>query len=89
MTTAASATIRVRVLFFASYAELAGREEAEAVLASPARVNDLLAWVRAVLPGAAGLPERPLVAINRRHARLDAALAEADEVALLPPMAGG
>jgi molybdopterin converting factor small subunit len=42
-----------------------------------------------VLPGGARLPERPLVAVNRRHARLDAVLVEGDEVALLPPMAGG
>lgn len=89
MTTVAPATVRVRVLFFASYAELAGQEEVEAVLPAPALVHDLLSWARAVLPGGSRLPERPLVAINRRHVRLDAPLADGDEVALLPPMAGG
>jgi molybdopterin synthase catalytic subunit len=89
MPIAAPATVRIRVLLFASYAELTGQEEVEAVLPSPARVHDLLSWVRAVLPGGTGLPERPLVAVNQRHVRLDAPLADGDEVALLPPMAGG
>ncbi len=87
--TAASATITTRLLLFASYAELAGREEVMATLPAPARVSDLLAWARASLPGGGSLPERPLVAVNRRHVREDSPLSDGDEVALLPPMAGG
>jgi molybdopterin synthase catalytic subunit len=89
MSAVAAATVRARLLFFASFAELVGQDEVDAVLPAPARVGDLLAWARAVLPGGARLPERPLVAVNRRHARLDAVLVDGDEVALLPPMAGG
>jgi len=89
MTVVPAATVRTRVLLFAIYAELVGQEEVMAILPAPARVEDLLAWVRRSVPGGDRLPERPLVAINRRHARLDAPLADGDEVALLPPMAGG
>jgi molybdopterin converting factor small subunit len=89
MSAVASATLRTRLLLFASYAELVGQDEVDAVLPAPARVEDLLVWARAVLPGGARLPERPLVAVNRRHVRLDTMLADGDEVALLPPMAGG
>ncbi len=89
MTAAAPATITVRVLLFASYADLTGRDEVTATLPGSARVTDLLAWVRAVLPEGGKLPDRPLVALNRTHVRLDAVLADGDEVALLPPMAGG
>ncbi|MEO8032141.1 MAG: MoaD/ThiS family protein [Gemmatimonadota bacterium] len=89
MTAAAPATIAVRVILFASYADLAGTDEVTATLPGMARVTDLLDWARATLPGGARLPDRPLVAVNRTHVRLDTVLIDGDEVALLPPMAGG
>ena len=82
-----SGTVRVR--FFASYAELVGREEAELAVSLPATVGDVVRRVRELIPGAVGLPPRPLVAVNLRHVRLDAPVAEGDEVAFLPPLAGG
>jgi len=45
--------------------------------------------VREQVPGAGDIPERPLAAVNLRHARLDASVQDGDEVALLPPIAGG
>lgn len=80
-------TIRVR--FFARYAELVGREETALALPLPATVGDVVRAVRGALPGGAGIPERPLAAINLQHVRLDHAVADGDEVALLPPLAGG
>jgi molybdopterin converting factor small subunit len=41
------------------------------------------------LPGGEQIPPRPLCAVNLTHAGLDTRLAEGDEVALLPPLAGG
>ena len=82
-----SATVRVR--FFARYAELVGRDEADVEVPLPATVRDVVRRVRDVLPGGAALPERPLAAVNLTHARLDAPVNAGDEVALLPPMAGG
>ena len=81
--------MKVRVLFFASYSDLVGQEEQEVTVAAPATVADLLRHLRAALPGADRLPDRPLVAVNHAHSGMDAALAEGDEIALLPPMAGG
>jgi molybdopterin converting factor small subunit len=89
MATVTPSTITLRVLLFATYADLTGRHQVEAILPAGSRVADLLTWVRATLPGGAGLPERPLVAVNQRHVRLDNPLESGDEVALLPPMAGG
>ncbi|HEY9013614.1 MAG TPA: hypothetical protein VIM84_00950, partial [Gemmatimonadales bacterium] len=55
-----SATIiTVRVLLFASYAELLGRDAVELSLPAPARVADALARLRA-LPGGSRLPDRVL-----------------------------
>lgn len=82
-------TAAVRVLFFARYAELVGREAATIDVTVPATVRDVVSHIRRELPGGAGIPERPLAALNAEHARLDAPVADGDEVALLPPIAGG
>jgi molybdopterin converting factor small subunit len=79
----------VRVRFFASYAELAGCETAAVELAFPATVGDVVRRVRELLPGTRALPPRPLAAVNLRHVKLEAPVAAGDEVALLPPLAGG
>jgi molybdopterin converting factor small subunit len=41
------------------------------------------------LPGADRLPPEPLVAVNERYAHRDRVLAHGDEVAIIPPVAGG
>jgi sulfur-carrier protein len=79
----------VRVLFFAHYAELVGRDETVVTVAMPATVSDVVREVRAGLHGAQGIPERPLTAVNAQHARLDQSVQDGDEIALLPPLAGG
>jgi molybdopterin converting factor subunit 1 len=79
----------VRVRFFARYAELVGREEMELELPLPATVADVVRQARRQLPAARQLPEHPLAAVNLQHVRLDAAVQDGDEVALLPPLAGG
>jgi molybdopterin converting factor small subunit len=40
-------------------------------------------------PGLAALPERPVVALNSVYSALDAPLHDGDELAFLPPVAGG
>lgn len=78
----------VRVLFFAHYAEALGRDETVVDVNLPATIRDVVRSVRA-LPGGQQLPESPLTALNAAHARLDARVNDGDEVALLPPLAGG
>jgi molybdopterin converting factor small subunit len=80
--------VNVRVLLFASYADRLGLESVRVALPVLATVADALAHVRS-LPGGEQLPPRPLCAVNLAHARLDTRLTEGDEVALLPPLAGG
>jgi len=83
------AAIRVECRLFARYAEIAGADHATLELPESATVEDALRALRASLPGAAGLPERPLVAVNLAHALPGTRLADGDELALLPPLAGG
>ena len=80
--------IRVRVLLFARFAELLGATEMDVDVGAPATVRTLLDSLRA-LTGGAQLPPTPMVARNRIHAQLDTALEDGDEVAVLPPLAGG
>jgi sulfur-carrier protein len=35
------------------------------------------------------VPDKPMVAVNQRYARDDQAVSAADEVAIIPPVAGG
>jgi len=83
----ATATIHVR--FFARYAEFVGREEAVVAVPLPATIGDVVRRVRDEIPGGRGIPERPLAALNLAHVKLDAAVQDGDEVAFLPPLAGG
>lgn len=81
--------IRVRCRLFARYAEVTGEEVVEVDVPAPATVADAIAALRARLAEGHRLPERPLVARNRTHALLSDPLADGDELALLPPLAGG
>ncbi|HEY0529573.1 MAG TPA: MoaD/ThiS family protein [Gemmatimonadaceae bacterium] len=78
----------VTVQLFASYAEVLGAPQIEIVLPPRARVADVVAAVRS-LPGAQSLPPNPRVAVNQRFAEPDVAVSAADEIALIPPVAGG
>jgi MoaE-MoaD fusion protein len=89
MTVGTSSTITVRLLLFAAYAELAGADELELQVASPARVADVLRAFQQQVAIADRLPPRPLVAVNQTHAATDTLVQHGDEVAILPPMAGG
>jgi len=84
--TAPSVTIRCRL--FARYAEVVGSSEVTLELPNPSTVGDAIAFLRAQLPLNA-LPERPLAALNAVHALVTETLHEGDELALLPPLAGG
>jgi molybdopterin converting factor small subunit len=83
---APSLTVRCRL--FSRYAEAAGSSEITLELPNPSTVADAIAFLRAQLPPNA-LPERPLTALNAVHALASETLHEGDELALLPPMAGG
>ena len=78
----------ITVRFFASYADRLGLAQTELALDQGSRVSDLLASV-AQLPGAQSLPRNPLVAVNQVFAGPDTRLDAGDEVAVIPPVAGG
>jgi len=76
------------VLLFASYADALGARRITVELPSDASVRDLLEHLRR-LPGAERLPPSPVVAVNQEYAAAQHRLAPGDEVAIIPPVAGG
>lgn len=76
----------VNVLLFASWADALG-PQLSVDLPANARVQDILSELSARAAGRA-LPT-PLVAVNQRYARPDTPVTDADEVAIIPPVAGG
>jgi molybdopterin converting factor small subunit len=76
------------VQLFASYAELLGASTIELPLAPGSSVSELLHRIRQ-LPGASMLPAAPRVAVNRSFASADQCIQPNDEIALIPPVAGG
>ena len=82
-------TMELDVLFFASYRELVGTPRLRLELPTDATVEDLVSRVRARPGGFGRLPEHPAVAVNQTVARGSHVLHSGDEVAFLPPVAGG
>ena len=78
----------VTVLLFASYAEAVGRSSIEVEIDAGATVRDVIDHVRE-LGKSTRLPPSPMVAVNEQYASGDLQLRPGDEVALIPPVAGG
>ncbi|MBX6331246.1 MAG: MoaD/ThiS family protein [Gemmatimonadaceae bacterium] len=78
----------VTALLFASYADALGRSSVSLTLPPGATVSDALDRLRE-LPGGSALPPSPLVAINLAFARTNVELSPGDELAVIPPVAGG
>lgn len=79
----------VRTLFFATYRDLAGTDELAVELPAGARVADLVRHLRGGGTALASLPESPVVAVNMDYSPAGVELRDGDEVAFIPPVAGG
>jgi len=84
----AESSMTVTVLLFASYADALGTASLDVELPHRATVADIVAAVRA-RAGSARIPAVPLVAVNCQYAGGDRVVQEGDEIALIPPVAGG
>jgi sulfur-carrier protein len=85
----ANGTIAVRIRLFARYSEVTDTESVSLELRAGATVADAVRQLRARIPNGNLLPERPLAAVNLEHVLADRRLSDGDELALLPPLAGG
>ena len=79
----------IHILFFAAYREFLGQGDLTLQLPEGATVEDLLRILRDRGGGFTMLPTNPVVAVNREFAPLERELEDGDEVAFVPPVAGG
>jgi molybdopterin converting factor subunit 1 len=81
--------MRVNVLLFGRLHELAGARQLACEVAPPATVAAVWRAVAERHPGVAPYAGSVSAAVNADFARMTTAVAEGDEVAFLPPVAGG
>jgi len=81
--------MRVRLLHFASFREAVGRDQEERDLVEGARVHDLWDALSREVALLRRFPSVPPAAVNREYVESDTVLRDGDEVAFLPPVAGG
>jgi molybdopterin synthase catalytic subunit len=79
----------VRIRLFGAAREAAGAKELALTLPEGARVSDVKQRLARDLPALVPLFRRVAVSRNRAIVTDDAALADGDEIALLPPVSGG
>jgi len=87
MTTEALTTVTVR--FFGPAADAAGTDRAEYQLVAPATLDGLRAMILARYPALAAGASSLRFAVNLEFAEGAVDLSDGDEVALIPPVAGG
>ena len=81
--------MKVRLLFFAVLRDIIGCTTEELAIESGTTPNDVWQSLRRAHPPLQSYAQPPMVAINQEYARPDQALREGDELAFIPPVAGG
>jgi len=81
--------MKVRLLFFAVLRDIAGAGERDLDL--PAGTTAAQVWdsLRQQYAQLAGYAQPPLIAVNESYASPETALHDGDELAFIPPVAGG
>ena len=81
--------LSIRALFFAAYRDLLGTPRLDVDLPNGSTVADLVLELRGRGAPLDSLPTEPAVAGNRHYALPADPLQSGDEVAFIPPVAGG
>jgi molybdopterin converting factor subunit 1 len=81
--------VRVNLLYFASFRDIAGTAEQPRDLPDGIRVADLWRTLVSEHPKFAAFPAMPPAAVNHEYVGGETILRDGDEVAFLPPVAGG
>jgi molybdopterin converting factor subunit 1 len=81
--------LKVRLLHFAVLREIAGRDEELLQLPDGTRASDVWQRLRAEHVELRDYATPPLIAVNENYAGPEAILRDGDELAFIPPVAGG
>jgi molybdopterin converting factor subunit 1 len=81
--------MKVRLLLFAVLRDIAGTDERELALADGTTARDVWRSLRSEYAKLADYTQPPMVAINETYATPETVLRDGDELAFIPPVAGG
>ena len=81
--------MNVRLLYFAVLRDITGRSEADVSLTAGTRAGDVWQSLREQYPQLADYRKPPMIAVNESYAAPETILREGDELAFIPPVAGG
>jgi molybdopterin converting factor subunit 1 len=81
--------VKVRLLFFAVLRDIAGSDERELALDEGTTARDVWESLRRSHAKLADFTQPPMIAINESYAAPEAVLRDGDELAFIPPVAGG
>jgi molybdopterin converting factor subunit 1 len=81
--------MRVHLLHFASFRDAVGRDQEERDIVEGTRVQDLWEALGREVAQLRRYPSVPPAAVNREYVGSETVLRDGDEVAFLPPVAGG
>lgn len=80
----------VKVLLFASFKEIMKKQELEVALGAPKKLAELMSQIENEYPEFKRVTaQKPLIAVNHEFAPPTQEVKDGDEVAMIPPMAGG
>ena len=81
--------MKVRLLHFAVLRDITGKSETELSLPEGTRAADVWSAMRRDYAQLAGYRTPPLIAVNEAYASAETILRDGDELAFIPPVAGG
>lgn len=79
----------IRLLFFAVLRDIAGRGEEVIEVADGTRAGDVWQRLRNEYGQLRDYTQPPMIAVNESYVRPDELLHDGDELAFIPPVAGG
>lgn len=82
-------TMTVRLLFFAVLRDIAGADTRELAIDDGTTARDVWQSLRAQYAKLADYAQPPMIAINESYAAPETLLRDGDELAFIPPVAGG
>jgi molybdopterin converting factor subunit 1 len=81
--------VKVRLLFFAVLRDIAGSDGRELALDEGTTARDVWESLRRSYAKLAEFTQPPMIAINESYAAPETVLRDGDELAFIPPVAGG
>ena len=81
--------MKIRLLFFAVLRDITGKSEDALELPDGTRAGEVWHQLRDQHPVLRGYVQPPMIAVNENYVTADEPLHDGDELAFIPPVAGG